>query len=84
MKRNVQQGVSTRSKIIQALKAGPKTAREIADELGMNYSTVLRHLKLMEKEKIVFCERGVGFRWKLTGLGQQPLQQHQDSSEKTL
>lgn len=79
-KRNVQQGVSTRSKIIQTLKAGPKTAREVADELGMNYSTVLRHLKLMEKEKIVVCEREGVSHWKLTGLGQQSLQQNQDGN----
>ncbi|MBS7246702.1 MAG: winged helix-turn-helix domain-containing protein [Candidatus Jordarchaeales archaeon] len=78
-KRNVQQGVSTRSRIIQAIMTSPKTAREIAEELSVSYNAVLRHLKIMEKEKIVTCNHEDGSRWKPTGLGQQPLQQERQN-----
>lgn len=79
-KRNIQQGVSTRSRIIQAIMASPKTAKEIAEELSISYNAVLRHLKIMEKEKIVACNHEDGSRWKPTGLGQQPLQQENKTS----
>ncbi|MBS7287775.1 MAG: winged helix-turn-helix transcriptional regulator [Candidatus Freyarchaeota archaeon] len=74
-KRNVQQGVSTRSRILQAIKMNPKTIKEIAEELNINYNTVLRHLKSMEKEKIVTRNHEDASHWRVTGLGQQPLQQ---------
>ncbi len=77
-KRNVQQGISTRSRIIQAIMATPKTTKEIAKELNISYNAVLRHLKTMEEEKIVTRNNEDGH-WKLTGLGQQSLPQEKAS-----
>lgn len=69
-RRNVGRGLERRSKILKEVGA---TAKEIANKSGLSYCSVLYHLKLLERERIV---RRIGkkpFRWELTGLGQQKL-----------
>ncbi|MHA1606718.1 MAG: winged helix-turn-helix domain-containing protein [Candidatus Freyarchaeota archaeon] len=75
-KRNIQQGVSTRTKILKAIEATPKTAKQIAEETGIGYNSILRQLKTMEKEKIVTRDENNPTCWRVTGLGQQPLRKN--------
>ena len=69
-KRNVREGVSTRSRIIMVLERKPSSAKAIAEEAGISYSAALHHLRLLEEEHIVRREGGKPYTWKLTGLGQ--------------
>ena len=69
-KRNVREGVSTRSRIIMVLERKPSSAKTIAEEAGISYSNVLHHLRLLEEERIVRREGGKPYIWKLTGVGQ--------------
>lgn len=69
-KRNVREGVSTRSRIIMVLERKPSSAKAIAEEAGISYSAALHHLRLLEEEKIVKREGGKPYVWRLTGLGQ--------------
>jgi len=69
-KRNVREGVSTRSRIIMVLERKPSSAKAIAEEAGISYSNVLHHLRLLEEERIVRREGGKPYIWKLTGVGQ--------------
>ena len=69
-KRNVREGVSTRSRIITVLERRPSCAKVIAEEAGISYSNVLHHLRLLEEERIVKREGGKPYVWKLTGVGQ--------------
>ncbi|RLI17215.1 hypothetical protein DRO54_11845 [Candidatus Bathyarchaeota archaeon] len=69
-KRNVREGVSTRSRIIMVLERKPSSAKAIAEEAGISYSNVLHHLRLLEEERIVRREGGKPYVWKLTGVGQ--------------
>ncbi|MCS7385975.1 MAG: winged helix-turn-helix domain-containing protein [archaeon GB-1867-005] len=68
--KNVRKGLLTRSKIIRLLKTRAATTKELAGNVKLSYSTVRRHLKMMEKEGIVIK---VYRKWKLTGKGQQDL-----------
>ena len=69
-KRNVREGVSTRSRIIMVLERKPSSAKAIAEEAGISYSAALHHLRLLEEEKIVEREGGKPYVWRLTGVGQ--------------
>jgi len=69
-KRNVREGVSTRSRIIMVLERKPSSAKAIAEEAGISYSNVLHHLRLLEEERIVKREGRKPYVWKLTGVGQ--------------
>ena len=69
-KRNVREGVSTRSRIIMVLERKPSSAKAIAEEAGISYSSVLHHLRLLEEERIVKREGRKPYVWKLTGVGQ--------------
>ena len=69
-KRNVREGVSTRSRIIAVLERKPSCAKAIAEEAGISYSAAFHHLRLLEEERIVKREGGKPYIWKLTGRGQ--------------
>ena len=72
--RNVSSGLRARSLILMVLERGDRTATELAEETGMSYLRVLRHLHLLESSKVV--ERDAShrpYRWSLTGLGQKRL-----------
>ena len=62
--------MSTRSRIIMVLERKPSSAKAIAEEAGISYSSVLHHLRLLEEERIVKREGRKPYVWKLTGVGQ--------------
>jgi len=73
LKRNIQPGLSARTKIIYILETRTSTTRKISQQTGLSYKTVLYHLHLLEAEKIS-SHRGRRFYvWELTGVGQQRL-----------
>jgi len=72
--RNVSSGLKARSLILTVLEQGERTAMDVAEETGMKYPRVLRHLHLLESSGVV--ERDDAhrpYRWSLTGLGQRRL-----------
>ena len=74
--KNVKQGVSTRSRIIDALKRRPLTIDELAELIELSPSTIRRHLRNMLREGIVLKFRSERKRfWKLTGIGQVALEE---------
>jgi len=76
MIRNVKRGVSTRSRIIDALKQRPLTIKELAELMQLSPSTIRRHLRNMSREGIVLKFKSEGKRlWKLTGVGQVALEE---------
>lgn len=46
-------GGPTRAKIIQALKAMPQNANQLATMLGMDYKTMRHHLEVLEKNRLI-------------------------------
>jgi len=74
--KNVKRGVSTRSKIIDALKQRPLTINELAELIELSPSTIRRHLRNMSREGIVSKFKSEGKRlWRLTGIGQTALEE---------
>ena len=74
--RNVRRGVSTRSKIIDALKQRPLTVNELAELIQLSPSTIRRHLRNMSRERIVLKFKSEGkMLWRLTGIGQAALEE---------
>lgn len=72
--RNVKSGLESRTRILSLLEESPKTAREIAHQVEISYSTTLHHLHRLEDESIV--ERRTAkppYVWETTGLGQMRL-----------
>jgi DNA-binding transcriptional ArsR family regulator len=43
----------TRAQIIEAVKAAPRNANQLAGLLGKDYRTIRHHLKVLEKNKII-------------------------------
>lgn len=75
--KNVRRGVDTRSKILDAISSRPSTSKKIAEEIGKSYSSVRRHLKIMEAEGIVRSFRYKGkLMWVQTGVGQTELDRY--------
>ncbi|MFW9942818.1 MAG: winged helix-turn-helix domain-containing protein [Candidatus Thorarchaeota archaeon] len=73
-KANVKKGILSRSKILFAIEKGNKTNRQIESQIKITYSTIHYHLNNMKQEKIVeLMSEKRPFRWKLTGYGQQKL-----------
>ncbi|MEM2341742.1 MAG: ArsR family transcriptional regulator [Candidatus Bathyarchaeia archaeon] len=72
-KRNVRRGLTVRSKVIHVLeREGPLDTKRLAEKVGLSYSSVLHHLRLLKIEKIIVKQGKTGL-WKLTGAGQQRL-----------
>jgi len=46
-------GGITRAQIIEAVKAAPRNANQLAGLLGKDYRTIRHHLKVLEKNKII-------------------------------
>ncbi len=71
--RNVESGLRSRTAILEAVeqKETPTTT-EIASVVNISYSTVLYHLKNMEKESIVTRDPVTGS-WRLVDQGQSQL-----------
>lgn len=72
-KRNVRLGLTSRTKVIQALEKKASNARSISNATGLSYAIVLHHLRLLEAEKVVTRKGKKPFLWELTGAGQQRL-----------
>jgi predicted ArsR family transcriptional regulator len=73
MKRNVQRGLLTRTRIILILEKETSSAREVAEKIGLRYASILHHLHLLEAEKILLRKGKRPYFWELTGAGQQRL-----------
>lgn len=71
--RNVRLGLVARTKIVLLLEKGEATTRALAEKIGMSYSAVLHHLRLLETENIIERKGAKPFLWNLTGAGQQRL-----------
>lgn len=73
LKRNVKPGLLARTRIILILEKEVSGAKEIAQETGLSYGSVLHHLHLLEAENILVRKGRRSYVWKLTGAGQQRL-----------
>jgi predicted transcriptional regulator len=73
LKRNVQLGLSARTRIISVLEKKTCDAKKISRETGLSYAVVLYHLHLLEAENILSHRGGRSYVWQLTGAGQQRL-----------
>ncbi|MDH5449755.1 MAG: winged helix-turn-helix domain-containing protein [Candidatus Bathyarchaeota archaeon] len=71
--RNVRLGLVARTKIVLLLENEEFTARVLAEKIGLSYSAVLHHLRLLWTEKIIGRKGTRPFLWSLTGAGQQRL-----------
>jgi len=69
----VNRGLTVRTSIILSLEESQKTARNLSKILGIKYSSVLHHLRLMEEEHIVTRYNKKPYTWMLTGAGQKRL-----------
>ena len=72
-KRNVQRGLTNRTKIVALLERKAQSAKDIAQKTGLSYASVLHHLRLLEIERIATRKGGKPYIWELTGAGQQRL-----------
>ncbi len=66
-------GGPTRAKIIQALKAMPQNANQLATMLGMDYKTMRHHLEVLEKNRLI---TSVGDRYGATYFLSQIMEQN--------
>jgi len=73
LKKNVRPGLVTRTRIISLLEGGAFNIKTIAQETGLHYATVLRHVHLLEAEDILTRKGNRPYLWELTGAGQQRL-----------
>jgi predicted transcriptional regulator len=72
--RNVNRGLASRSKIIEAMEKGKTRIIEISEKAGLTESCVSHHLKLLFRQKVVSSATvGRGNRWTLTKYGQEKL-----------
>jgi predicted ArsR family transcriptional regulator len=73
LKRNIQPGLSARTKIISVLEKRICDAKTVSRETDLSYKTVLHHLHLLEAENILSHKGRRTYLWQLTGVGQQKL-----------
>jgi len=73
LRKNVRPGLVTRTRIISFLEKGAFNIKTIAQETGLRYATVLRHVHLLEAEDILTRKGNRPYLWELTGAGQQRL-----------
>ncbi len=78
-KRNVNRGLTARTKLIQALENNALNVRGVCRVTGLSYNIVVHHLRLLEAEKVVTRKGNKPFIWALTGAGQQRLVNNQSS-----
>ena len=73
LKRNVRKGLLARTKIVLVLEKKASNAKNVAQETGLSYASVLYHLHLLETENILTRRGKRPYFWELTGAGQQRL-----------
>jgi len=71
--RNVQSGLSARTKILTLLDKEPFSAGKIASQSKLTYNVVIYHLRLLKAEGTVERRGGRRYVWLSTGLGQKRL-----------
>jgi|YelNatPaOPRAMG01_1025707.scaffolds.fasta_scaffold00102_53 predicted transcriptional regulator len=71
--RNVNRGLKTRTLIIKALKGGCVSVKEISKATGLNYQTIFKQIRNLEKEGVLIKRKGRPVRWFLTDKGQQSI-----------
>lgn len=72
-------GGETRMCIVDSLIEKPKNPRELAVELGMDYSTIRHSLRVLEKNRIVFTKQeGYGAKYRITPEFEGLLDQFED------
>jgi len=71
--KNIKPGLTARTKIAMLLEKDSLNAVLISKRSGLSYSSVLHHLRLMEKENIIARSNEKPYKWKLTGFGQKRL-----------
>jgi DNA-binding transcriptional ArsR family regulator len=49
-------GAKTRALVLQAVRKEPRNAQQLSQALGLDYTTVRHHLRVMEQNKIVITE----------------------------
>jgi DNA-binding transcriptional ArsR family regulator len=49
-------GARTRAQILRAIRQEPRNAQQLSDALGIDYSTVRHHLKVMLQNHVVITE----------------------------
>ena len=73
-RRNVKAGLISRTKILQVLENGRKSAGDVAKETTLSYDCVAYHLKALKKDHLVDkLTKSKPFTWGLTPFGQQKL-----------
>jgi predicted ArsR family transcriptional regulator len=73
-RRNVKAGLISRTKILQVLEKGRKSAGDVAKETALSYDCVAYHLKALKKDHLVDkLTKSRPFTWGLTPFGQQKL-----------
>lgn len=46
-------GAATRSRVLRAIREEPRNAQQLADALGLDYTTVRHHLRVLLKNHVV-------------------------------
>jgi DNA-binding transcriptional ArsR family regulator len=49
-------GAKTRAHVLDAVREEPRNAQQLSEALGLDYTTVRHHLKVMEQNRIVVTE----------------------------
>ncbi|MBS7610774.1 winged helix-turn-helix transcriptional regulator [Candidatus Bathyarchaeota archaeon] len=71
--RNVNRGLKTRTLIIKALKSGCTNIKEISKITGVNYQTIFKQIRNMEREGVAIKHEGKPVKWLLTDRGQKSI-----------
>jgi len=49
-------GAKTRAQVLQAIRQEPRNAQQLSQALGLDYTTVRHHLKVLQQNHIVITE----------------------------
>ena len=49
-------GAGTRAQVLGAIRQGPRNAQQLSQALGLDYTTVRHHLKVLEQNRVVVTE----------------------------
>jgi DNA-binding transcriptional ArsR family regulator len=49
-------GAGTRAIVLAAIRGEPRNAQQLSEALGLDYTTIRHHLKVMEQNRIVVTE----------------------------
>jgi len=49
-------GAKTRAQVLEAIKQEPRNAQQLSQALGLDYTTVRHHLKVLQQNHVVITE----------------------------